>query len=333
MGTDPNDQVRNHLAQCQPAFELVLAASKLEHCDWGLRYSAGPHMSMAHLAQFRGMAFLLRADAASLVADRQYRSALERCLVICKMGQHLGDENFISLLANSGSIALVNGAINDILGLMRVDEPTLIWLQQQLASLSGKGPSLSRALQTEKEFILNTLAQEDADRLLEAVKHGLNDDPSPEWVDQIKKADKSFFIGSRRYFENYIQNIEAILESPALLVDKVARLQELEKRLSKDGQENPHAIVTADGMTAVQRILFLESRSKAGRKLVEAAIEIYLHAARSGSVPTELPAGVPKDPFTGKDFAYQKTEEGFKLIRWTDDPSDWRHQRQFKVRQ
>lgn len=333
MGTDPNDQVRNYLAQCQPAFEFVVAASKLEHCDWGPRYSQGPYMSMAYLVQFRGMAFLLKADAVSLVADGHYRPALERCLVIDRMGQHMGDENFISLLTNSGSTALVNGAINDILGLMPVDEPTLLWLQQQLATMSGKGPCLRHALQTEKELILNTLGKEDVDRLVEAVKQGPSDDPPSEWVNQIKKADKSFFIGSRKYLENYTQNIETILESPALLVDKVAQLQELEKRLSKDGQGNPHAIVTAACMTAVQRILFLESRTKAGRKLIEAAIEIYLQAARSGSVPTKLPAGAPKDPFTKKDFAYQKTEEGFKLTRWTDDPSDWRHQRQFKVRQ
>ncbi len=83
---------------------------------------------------------------------------------------------------------------------------------------------------------------------------------------------------------------------------------------------------------AKSRILFLGSCSIAGRKMHEAAIEVYLHAARSGSVPTELLAGVPKDPFTGKDFAYQKTEEGFTLTRWTDDDTDWRSQLEFKVR-
>jgi hypothetical protein len=333
MGTDPNDQVRKYLAQCKPAIELAVAASKLEHCDWGPRYSQGPHMSMAYLAQCRGMAFVLRADAVSLVADGHYRPALERCLVICKMGQHVGEENFISLLVNAGLNGLVNKAIRDMLGLMPADEPTLLWLQQQLAMLSGRGSSLSHALQTEKEFILNRLAEEDVDRLIEAVKQSLSEDPSPEWVDQIKQADTSFFVGSRRYFENHIQNIQTVLESPALLVDKLAQLEELDSRLSKDSQDNPHAIVTAGCMTHIQRILFLETRTKAGRKMLEAAIAIYVHAARSGSIPTELPAGVARDPFTGQDFSYQKTEEGFKLTRWTDHPSDWRHQLEFKVRQ
>ncbi len=199
--------------------------------------------------------------------------------------------------------------------------------------MSGKEPSLSHALQNEKEFILNLLAQEDVDRLIEAMTEGLSNDPSPEWVDQIKKADTSFFVGSRRYFENHIQKIQAILESPALLVDKLAQLEGLRKRPNKDAQDKPHAIVTAAWMPAIQRTLFLGSRSMAGRKMHEAAIEIYLQAARSGSVPTELPARVAKDPFTGKDFAYQKTEEGFSLTRWTGDDTDWRAELEFKVRQ
>ena len=333
IGTDPNDQMRKYLAQCQPAIELAVAASKLGHCDWGPRYSQGPHMSMAFLAQCRGMVFLLRADAASLAADEQYRPALERCLVIAKMAPHVGDEDLTSFLSNGAVNVAANKTIRDMLGLMPVDEPTLLWLQQQLATISGRGPSLSHALQTETEFTLNTLAEEDVDRLIEAMKHDLSEDPSPEWVDQIKKADTSFFVGSHRYFENHIQNIQTILESPALLVDKLAQLEELGKRPSKDSQDNPHASVTAGWMPPIQRILFLGSRSRAGRKMHEAAIEIYLQAARSGSVPTKLPAGVPKDPFTGQDFAYQKTEEGFTLTRWTDDPSDWRYQLEFKVRQ
>jgi hypothetical protein len=333
MGTDPNDQVRKYLAQCQPAIELAVAASKVEHCDWGPRYSAGPHMSMAFLAQCRGMVFLLRADAASLAADEHYRPALERCLVIGKMGLHVGDEDLTSFLSNGAINVVANKTIREILGLMQVDEPTLLWLQQQLAMMSGKEPSLSHALQNEKEFILNKLAEEDVDLLIEAMTEGLSNGPSSEWVDQIKKADTSFFVGSRRYFENHIQKMQAILESPALLVDKLAQLEGLRKRPNKDAQDKPHAIVTAAWMPAIQRILFLGSRSMAGRKLHEAAIEIYLQAVRSGSVPTELPAGLPKDPFTGKDFAYQKTEEGFKLTRWTEDSSDWRHQLEFKLRQ
>lgn len=333
IGTDPNDQMRKYLAQCQPAIELAVTASKVEHCDWGPRYSAGPHMSMAFLAQCRGMVFLLRADAASLVADEHYRPALERCLVIAKMGLHVGDEDLTSFLSNGAINVVANKTIREILGLMQVDEPTLLWLQQQLAMMSGKGPSLSHALQNEKEFILNKLAEEDVDLLIAAMTEGLSNDPSSEWVDQIKKADTSFFVGSRRYFENNIQKMQTILESPTLLVDKLAQLEGLRKRPNKDAQDKPHAIVTAAWMPAIQRILFLGSRSMAGRKMHEAAIEVYLHAARSGSVPTELPSGLPKDPFTGQDFAYQETEEGFTLTRWTDDDKDWRAKLEFKLRQ
>ena len=333
IGADPNEQMREYLAQCQPAIEFAVAAAKLEHCDWGLRYSQGPHMSVPYLAQCRSLIHIMMADSASLVAEGHYRPALERCLVVAKMAPHVGDEDLLSFLVNGAINVAANKGIRDILGLMPVDEPSLLWLQQQLAMLSGKAPSLRPALQIEKEFMLNTLAEEDVDRLIEAMKQTLGIDPASEWVDQIKKADTSFFVGSRRYFENHLQKIQTILGSPALLVDKLAQLEELEKRLSKDRQDNPHAIVTASCMIRIQRILFLRSRSRAGRKMHEAAIEIYLQAARSGSVPAKLPSGLPKDPFTGKDFAFQKTEEGFTLTRWTNDDTDWRHQLEFKVRQ
>jgi hypothetical protein len=43
------------------------------------------------------------------------------------------------------------------------------------------------------------------------------------------------------------------------------------------------------------------------------AIEILLDRARTGRLADELPAGVPKDLFSGKDFKYEKTKEGFIL--------------------
>ena len=331
---DPNDQLPDYLAQCQPAIEFLVAASKLKHCDWGLRYSQGHHMSMAYVAQCRSLVYILGADIDSLTAEGQYRPALERCLVVAKMGQHIGEENFVSYLSNGGCNVAANKMIRETLGSMPLDESTLLWFQQQLATMSGQEPSLSHALQNEKEFILNTLAQEDVDHLIEAMTQGLYNPLSPEWIEQIKKPDPSFWTGSRRYLENYIQKIQTILDSPDLLKDKWTQLVELGEHLGKDSQDNLHTIVTASWTTPgqMQRILFLGGRSTAGRKMHEAAIGIYLEAARSGSVPTELPTGLPKDPFTGQDFTYQKTEEGFTLARWTDDDTDWRAKLEFKVK-
>ena len=46
---------------------------------------------------------------------------------------------------------------------------------------------------------------------------------------------------------------------------------------------------------------------------VKAAVEVYLIVAKTGRLPEKLPEYVPKDPFTGLDFVYETTDEGFTL--------------------
>ena len=46
---------------------------------------------------------------------------------------------------------------------------------------------------------------------------------------------------------------------------------------------------------------------------IKAAVEIYLIVAKTGKLPEKLPDYLPKDPFTGQDFLYEITDEGFTL--------------------
>jgi len=43
------------------------------------------------------------------------------------------------------------------------------------------------------------------------------------------------------------------------------------------------------------------------------AVEVYLVLAKTGRLPERLPDYLPKDPFTGQDFGYEITDEGFAL--------------------
>ena len=47
--------------------------------------------------------------------------------------------------------------------------------------------------------------------------------------------------------------------------------------------------------------------------VLRAAIEIYQIKAATGKLPQKLPAGMPKDMFSGKDFEYSVTRGGFVL--------------------
>jgi hypothetical protein len=42
-------------------------------------------------------------------------------------------------------------------------------------------------------------------------------------------------------------------------------------------------------------------------------LAVYRIKATTGQLPENLPDGLPKDPYSGKDFEYQVTDEGFIL--------------------
>jgi hypothetical protein len=62
------------------------------------------------------------------------------------------------------------------------------------------------------------------------------------------------------------------------------------------------------------------------------AIEVYLINANTGQLPDTLPADMPKDPFTGNDFEYEITDEGFTLSFDPENLSEFRNrQLEFRV--
>jgi hypothetical protein len=57
----------------------------------------------------------------------------------------------------------------------------------------------------------------------------------------------------------------------------------------------------------------LGARSEAYVNAAVAGVEVCLQQVNSGKLPTALPAGLPKDPFSGQDFQYERTDDGFVL--------------------
>jgi hypothetical protein len=63
------------------------------------------------------------------------------------------------------------------------------------------------------------------------------------------------------------------------------------------------------------------------------AIDIYIIKAKTGQLPDALPESMPKDLFSGKDFKYEKTKEGFVLrCRGKDLVKDKIYEFEFKVK-
>jgi hypothetical protein len=77
----------------------------------------------------------------------------------------------------------------------------------------------------------------------------------------------------------------------------------------------------------------VDLRDKNQTDAVRVAIDVYIIKAKTGRLPGSLPTGSPKDLFSGEDFEYQKTSDGFVLrCRGKDLQKDKIHEYEFKVR-
>ncbi len=330
-GAAPNGAVRNYLKQCQPAIDLAVAATQVQACNWGLRYSQGFQMSMVHCSQMRVLAKLTKASAACLAADGQYRQALERGLAIRRMARHAGDENLISFLVSTALTALADKSIQDTLGTMPPDTQVLTWLKGELAGEPARPLEVRNSLKIEQEIIL-TKATADSNQLLQAITAS-REGVSPEVIDQIKKGDAAFFEGSRRYLKTHMDKAMAVFDSQAPYTQRLGQLEELDKEPGLDAKQNPHSLVTSAVVPNVAKLLTLDTRAKSNHKLIRTAVEIYLAKAATGTLPDQVPAAAPKDPFNGESFGYEKAKDGFTLTRWTDKSTkDPTHRFAFKVK-
>ena len=63
------------------------------------------------------------------------------------------------------------------------------------------------------------------------------------------------------------------------------------------------------------------------------AVEIYIIADKTGKLPDSLPEGLAKDLFSGGDFQYRKTDDGFVLRCQGEDLEEHKVQEyEFKVK-
>jgi len=106
------------------------------------------------------------------------------------------------------------------------------------------------------------------------------------------------------------------------------------KQLASDFDPNdPTSVAAGVFMPALAKILSLKTRAETHANALKAAIEVYLGFAKMGRLPDVLPPGLPKDLFSGKDFGYEKTKDGFVLrCRGKDLDKDEITQYEFKVK-
>ena len=115
--------------------------------------------------------------------------------------------------------------------------------------------------------------------------------------------------------------------------DAYRELEKLNETITKEAEKNPAAFFTSVASPMNTKLCTNEVVFKTNFNAVNAAIEIYILKAQSGTLPDKLPEGLPKDLFSRKDFIYEKTADGFILrCQGKDLFKNEIHEYEFKVK-
>jgi hypothetical protein len=312
-GVVPNETIRAYMRSCREAIEIAQAASEISECDWGFRYSRGFTLGVPQLIEIKNLGTVLRTDALLLAADGDYRAAFERCLMIRRFARHVGDDGIFAYTTSTTLGSSATYCIRILLGQMRPDVDTLTWLKGELTAEAGSSPSFTRALKTEMELALQRL-RTNREGLLKARDELAGKAPDENAKKEIYTlADEKFIALVQKPYADFLSSILRVMDQKAPYTEKVAEMQRLTENLEKQFDSYLFTKMFMYWPKGVRALYTHHVLHEAHFNAFMAGIEIHLVRAKTGQLPEELPEGLPKDPFSGKDFEYEITDDGFVL--------------------
>lgn len=306
-----NQLIEQHIEKNRRVIDYVVTAADIPSCDWGYDYSQGLELMMPNLAQLRLVTYLIQAEAKLLAKEGDYQTALEHCLSIHKTALHIADTTFIGYLVATALSGHANNSIQGILADMPEDLQTLDCLKNQLAEIDNRPSPLKIVIGLEGEILGTYTSREKFNELLSNEDLVVEASLLEIAQERFLTADEQFFVRNRAYWENHIAAVKAAFDLP--YAQAFAELQIVEEKAKNDVIENPDATATAILTSPFARIYSQKVKAKTFSNAIKTAVELYIIKARTGRLPDKLPTGLPKDLFSGKDFVYEKTDNGFIL--------------------
>jgi len=294
-----------------------------------LDYSQGTEVLLPPHHKARDIFALLAAEARKQADRGDYRKALGRCISIYRMARHLNERPIISYLVGIAINAANNKCITQFLSEIPPDTEILTWLQDELTELDKRPFSIEPVLRWKREAGIISMSPE---RIGDVVHSGLDDGAFKEKVlERIIAADEQFFDKNREYWNRYMDTVQSAFDLP--YPQGYAKLKKLDEELMKEFDKNPNTTLTTSLAPTWARICSLSIRFGTHSNAIKTATEIYLIKAKTGKLPDTLPAGLPGDLFSGKDFKYEKTDDGFIIrCQGKDLSKDEIYEYEFKVK-
>ncbi|UCC21943.1 MAG: hypothetical protein JSW23_09045 [Planctomycetota bacterium] len=327
---EPSTQTAEFIENQKAVIGLAVTAAELPKCSWGLRYSEGLSMEMPYLSQVRHLTWLIIADARTIAANGDYELAIERCLTARKFAQQMAKEpTFISLLLGISIERHTNECIQDILSSATIDLETLQRLKAQLGELDSRIKPIEFFLETEQEVMAMYITP---GKIQEALPLLWFEDEAKfnKARELILSADEQFYKRNADYYNEYWAAIFSSVKMP--YEQAYGSLEKAEKKVDwKD--ENPDAVIASQLAPATMKVYNLDVNKKTLSNAIRTAVDIYIIKAKTGQLPGVLPVGLPGDLFSGKDFEYKKTVNGFVLrCQGKDLEKGEIHEYEFKVK-
>ncbi len=122
---------------------------------------------------------------------------------------------------------------------------------------------------------------------------------------------------ARQTYDSFVDSAIEIMDSDMSYEQKQAQLVELDEEFTT--LRESHAPISLLEIPGFTNLYELRVQDVASLNLLKVALEVRLIAIETGVMPKSLPEGLPKDPYTGKDFGYIVTKDGF-MLRF--DPND-----------
>ncbi len=311
----PNDQVKEYVSKCREAIDYATVASGLPRADWGLVYSRGFSALLPHLGQARSLAWLLLADARILAADGNYRPALERCVTVYRMAGQLGDDVLVSVLVSAAITAQADKGVTAVLEQMPADAGTLTWLKGQLAAMPVATLGIEKSMTMERQVVADYLRPERREELIKALMESVNISEAGRVSEEEmrKTATDEALQRAREYYAKYMDSALVVLTGQMPYAEGYPKLQDLAKRAEQDAAKDPAVSLFRAAVPAMAKMYNTQVRHQADLRALQAAVDVYLTKSVTGRLPASLPAGSPRDPYTGGQFQYESKRNAFVL--------------------
>lgn len=322
-GADPDEEMRKLLSEqkYRLVIDLTMAGTRIPKCDWGLWVSGFWSPDGVLGSQHpESLGRILVAQATILASDGQYPEAIEILAAARRLSGHLGDDTYIMWALSHVVNNLTFGAAQYLLGKMPADADLLRRLESELAD--DKGPQWQPRETLTKWYDMQVTSLQAGMDLYpdwrEAFRIDLRTYRIPEGNKSEKliesaSAPEQVFDRVGRAHKRFFDSVMTVLESDDSYHAKHEQIVQIAEELAADVAAGDPVILVSGAIGFVEPYYRLHVNALALARAVQAAIPIYRVKATTGELPPTLPAGLPKDPYSGQDFEYRVTDEGFSL--------------------